>query len=135
MTNPVIRSIQRIQQRLSKVRPYYWVLACLLAMFGWIGIGTVGLLLAFWTLLLWYSVWQRPYRFEMFLIAALGILGAGVIVPEDQWIAANQVFLLAFVGRGFRRGRGGHLWRDAWFSLVYRKEGGTACPTFPYHRV
>ena len=97
MTNPIIRSIQRLRQRSSKVRPYYWVLACLLALFGWIGMGKVGLLLAFWTLLLWYSVWQRPYRFEMFLIAALGILGAGVIVPEDQWIAANQVFLLAFV--------------------------------------
>lgn len=97
MANPVTRSIQYIRQRLSKVRPYYWVLAGLLALFGWLGMGTVGLLLAFWTLLLWYSVWQRPYRFEMFLIAALGILGASVILPADQWIAANQAFLLAFV--------------------------------------
>ena len=59
--------------------------------------GTVGLLLAFWTLLLWYSVWQRPYRFEMFFIAAFGLLGAVVILPEDQWLEANQVFLLAFM--------------------------------------
>ena len=97
MTNQVARSIQFIRQRLSQVRPYYWVLASLLAVSGWIGMGTVGLLLAFWTLLLWYSVWQRPYRFEMFLIAALGILGAGVILPESQWLAANQWFLLAFM--------------------------------------
>lgn len=97
MTNPVARTVRRTRQRLSKIRPYYWVLAILLAVFGWIGMGTVGLLLAFWTLLLWYSVWQRPYRFEMFFIAALGLLGAVVILPEDQWLEANQVFLLAFM--------------------------------------
>ena len=97
MTNPVTRFIRRVRDRLSKIRPYYWVLAGLLALFGWIGMGTVGLLLAFWTLLLWYSVWQRPYRFEMFFIAALGLLGAVVILPEDQWLAANMVFLLAFI--------------------------------------
>ena len=58
---------------------------------------SVGLLLAFWTLLLWYSVWQRPYRFEMFLIAALGLLGAVIILPENQWQNANQVFMLGFM--------------------------------------
>ena len=58
---------------------------------------TVGLLLAFWTLLLWYSVWQRPYRFEMFLIAALGLLGAVIILPENQWQNANQLFMLGFM--------------------------------------
>jgi len=82
---------------MSKIKPYYWLLACLLALFGWLGMATVGVLLAFWTLLLWYSVWQRPYRFEMFLIAALGLVGAVVILPEDQWLDANQVFLLAFM--------------------------------------
>ncbi len=97
MTNPVTRIIRRIRLRLSHIRPYYWVLACLLALFGWLGMNTVGLLLAFWTLLLWYSVWQRPYRFEMFFIAALGLLGAVVILPEEQWLAANMIFLLAFM--------------------------------------
>lgn len=97
MTNPIIRPFHSVWKRLSKIRPYYWGLACLLAIFGWLGIGTVGVLLAFWTLLLWYSVWQRPYRFEMFLIAALGLLGAVVILPEDQWIAANHIFLLGFM--------------------------------------
>lgn len=97
MTNPVVRSIHRVRERLSKIRPYYWVLAGLLALFGWLGMGTVGVLLAFWTLLLWYSVWQRPYRFEMFFIAALGLLGAVVILPEDQWLGANMVFLLGFM--------------------------------------
>ncbi len=97
MTNPVARTVRKTRQRLSKIRPYYWVLAVLLALSGWLGMGTVGLLLAFWTLLLWYSVWQRPYRFEMFLIAALGLLGAAVILPEDQWLDANPVYRLAFV--------------------------------------
>ena len=59
--------------------------------------GTVGLLLAFWMLLLWFSVWQRPYRFEMFLIAALGLLGAVVILPEEQWLESNKISLLAFM--------------------------------------
>ncbi len=97
MTNPFLRLLFRIRDRLSKIRPYYWLLACLLAVSGWFGMGTVGLLLAFWMLLLWFSVWQRPYRFEMFLIAAMGLLGAVVILPEEQWLASNKVWLLAFM--------------------------------------
>ena len=97
MTNPITRTFRRSVTRLSQIRPYYWVLAYLLGLFGWIGMSTVGLLLAFWTLLLWYSVWQRPYRFEMFLIAALGLLGAVVILPDKQWQDANQMFMLGFM--------------------------------------
>ena len=33
----------------------------------------------------------------MFLIAALGLLGAVVILPEKQWQDANQIFMLAFM--------------------------------------
>jgi hypothetical protein len=97
MTNPILNLFYGIASRLSKIKPYYWVLACLLALSGWIGMGIVGLLLAFWTLLLWYSVWQRPYRFEMFFLAALGLVGAVIILPEEQWLDANKVFLLAFM--------------------------------------
>ena|GEM_PF-2928150 len=97
MPNPIARTARHTRQRLSKIRPYYWVLAGLLSGSGWLGMGMVGLLLAFWTLLLWYSVWQRPYRFEMFLIAALGLLGAVVILPENQWLDANPVFMLGFM--------------------------------------
>ena len=97
MTNPITRTVRRSINRLSQIRPYYWVLACLLGFFGWIAMSTVGLLLAFWTLLLWYSVWQRPYRFEMFLIAALGLLGAVVILPEKQWMDAYPPFILGFM--------------------------------------
>ena len=97
MTNPFILFLIGVRDRLSAIRPYYWVLACLLAACGWIAMSTVGLLLAFWMLLLWYSVWQRPYRFEMFLIAALGLIGAVVILPEEQWLASNKIFLLAFM--------------------------------------
>lgn len=97
MTNPILRFLIRVRDRLSSIRPYYWLLACLLAVSGWFGMGTVGLLLAFWMLLLWFSVWQRPYRFEMFLIAALGLLGAVVILPEEQWLESNKISLLAFM--------------------------------------
>jgi len=97
MINPIIHLMLRVRDRLSKIRPYYWLLALLLAVSGWFGMGTVGLILAFWMLLLWYSVWQRPYRFEMFLIAALGLLGAVVILPEEQWLASNKISLLAFM--------------------------------------
>ncbi len=97
MKNPILRLILRFRDQLARIRPYYWLLAVLLAISGWFGMGTIGLLLAFWMVLLWYSVWQRPYRFEMFLIAALGLLGAVVILPEEQWLASNKISLLAFM--------------------------------------
>ena len=79
------------------IKIYYIVLACLLALFGYLAMGMVGAILAFWNLLLWYSVWQRPYRFELFLIAGLGLLGAVAILPEKQWTESNIYFLMAFL--------------------------------------
>jgi hypothetical protein len=83
--------------KLPTHRPYYIVLALLLALFGYLAMGIVGCVLAFWTLLLWFSVWQRPYRFEMFLIASLGLIGAVAILPEKQWTESNVYFFVAFI--------------------------------------
>lgn len=89
--------IQFFRMKLPKIKLYYVVLAGLLASFGYLAMGVVGAILAFWTLLLWFSVWQRPIRLEMFLIAGLGLMGAVAILPEKQWTESNIYFLLAFI--------------------------------------
>jgi len=83
--------------KLPKIKIYYLILALLLAMCGWFAMGFVGIILAFWTMLLWFSVWQRPYRVELFLIAGLGLLGAVAILPENHWRDSNVSFLLSFM--------------------------------------
>ncbi len=71
--------------KLTKVSYWFWVLAALLVTFGTLALGPIGLVLAFWVLLLWYSAWQRPYRFELMLISGLGLLGAIFMLPTESW--------------------------------------------------
>lgn len=81
--------------KLTKVSYWFWVLAAMLVLFGWLAMGQIGLVLAFWVLLLWYAAWQRPYRFELMFIAGLGLLGAVVLLPPDVW--ARPLWDFAFL--------------------------------------
>lgn len=73
----------------------YTGLSTLLTFFGAMAMGPTGIILAFWTFLLWYSVWQRPYRFELMLLATLGLLGAVAMLPPAIW--ENVGWLSAFM--------------------------------------
>mgnify|MGYP000235021571 CR=1 FL=1 len=46
---------------------YYLIHLVLLILFAWMAMGVVGLVMAFWVVLLWFSAWQRPMRPEFFL--------------------------------------------------------------------
>ncbi len=74
---------------------YYSVLAVLLALFGWMAMGTVGLIIAFWVTLLWGSVWQRPYRVEFIVISGIGLLSAAAMLPKSYW--DNLPWMWAFL--------------------------------------
>lgn len=87
---------QRVRHQFADATLYHAVLATLLVSFGLLASGLVGLILAFWIMLLWFSVWQRPYRLEMMLLAALGLLGAALILPEKHWSDCNLYFMFAF---------------------------------------
>jgi hypothetical protein len=68
-----------------RISYYYIIHLILLIGFGWIAMGFVGLTIAFWIVLLWYSAWQRPFHPEFFFIAGLGLLAAATMLPEDAW--------------------------------------------------
>lgn len=76
----------RIQDWFSfRISSYYLIHLMLLIGFGWMAMGVVGLAIAFWVVLLWYSAWQRPFRPEFFFIAGLGLLAAAGLLPEKAW--------------------------------------------------
>ncbi|MFN9715270.1 MAG: hypothetical protein ACK57G_15890 [Planctomycetota bacterium] len=65
---------------------YYYIIHLLLLIgFGWMAMGLVGLTIACWVVLLWYSAWQRPFHPEFFFIAGLGLLAAAPMLPERAW--------------------------------------------------
>ncbi|MEI8214132.1 MAG: hypothetical protein WCI02_18440 [Planctomycetota bacterium] len=64
---------------------YFLIHLVLLATFGWMAMGRVGLVIAFWVVLLWFSAWQRPLRLEFFFIAAIGIISAATMLPPALW--------------------------------------------------
>lgn len=73
----------------------YSLLVVALVIFGFLGCGFAGIVLAFWTLLFWYAVWQRPCRFEMLLLSIIGIVGGLFILPKDEITVFKGVWLLA----------------------------------------
>ncbi len=68
-----------------RISYYYLIHLALLLVFGWMAMGFAGLTIAFWIVLLWYSAWQRPYRPEFFVIAAIGLLAAAGMLPATLW--------------------------------------------------
>jgi len=86
----------RLQDWFSfRISYYYLVHLILLIGFGWMAMGVVGLTIAFWVVLLWYSAWQRPFRPEFFFIAGLGLLAAAGMLPDNAW--DNVWWFLAFL--------------------------------------
>ena len=76
----------RLQDWFSfRISYYYLVHLMLLIGFGWMAMGVVGLTIAFWVVLLWYSAWQRPFRPEFFFIAGLGLIAAAGMLPGTAW--------------------------------------------------
>lgn len=78
-----------------RLRYYYLIHLLLLVTFGWMAMGTVGLMIAFWVVLLWFSAWQRPLRPEFFLIAAFGLMAAATMLPAAMW--DNLPWLFGFL--------------------------------------
>ena len=74
---------------------YYLIHLLLLLSFAWMAMGWVGLLIAFWVVLLWFSAWQRPMRPEFFCIAAFGLLAAARMLPSGLW--DNVPWFLGFL--------------------------------------
>lgn len=68
-----------------KLTYYYLIHLFLLILFGWMAMGVVGLMIAFWVVVLWFSAWQRPLRAEFFLVAAIGLLAAATMLPSELW--------------------------------------------------
>lgn len=88
--DPLRRSIPirlpRIQEWVSfRISYYYLIHLMLLIGFGWMAMGVVGLTIAFWVVLLWYSAWQRPFHPEFFVIAGFGLIAAAAMLPERVW--------------------------------------------------
>jgi hypothetical protein len=89
--------------RLSKLRSlisfritiYFLIHLALLMTFGWMAMGWVGLVVAFWVVLLWFSAWQRPLRLEFFVIAAIGLMSAATMLPAALW--DNLAWLFGFL--------------------------------------
>jgi hypothetical protein len=78
--------IPSIQEWFSFRISYYYLIHLMLLMgFGWMAMGGVGLTIAFWVVLLWYSAWQRPFHPEFFVIAGLGLIAAAGMLPERVW--------------------------------------------------
>ncbi|MFO0011964.1 MAG: hypothetical protein ACK553_04410 [Planctomycetota bacterium] len=78
--------IPKMQDWLSfRISYYYLIHLVLLIGFGWMAMGVVGVTIAFWVVLLWYSAWQRPFHPEFFVIAGLGLLAAAAMLPERVW--------------------------------------------------
>ncbi|MCU0706967.1 MAG: hypothetical protein MUF23_01610 [Pirellula sp.] len=88
--------LPRIQDWFSfRISYYYLIHLILLVVFGWMAMGFVGCVIAFWVVLLWYSAWQRPYHPEFFVIAGLGLLAAASMLPENMW--SNLWWLWGFL--------------------------------------
>jgi hypothetical protein len=74
---------------------YYLIHLVLLILFAWMAMGVVGLVMAFWVVVLWFSAWQRPMRPEFFLMAAFGLLSAALLLPPGLW--DNVPWLFGFL--------------------------------------
>lgn len=93
---PLLKRLLRVQNLFSfRISYYYLIHLLLLIGFGWMAMGVVGLTIAFWVVLLWYSAWQRPYRPEFFFLAGLGLLAAAAMLPESVW--SNLWWFLGFL--------------------------------------
>jgi hypothetical protein len=68
-----------------------------IGLLGYLCWGLVGLLLAFWIGLLWFSLVHQPRRHELTLISGLGLIGAFAFLPNAIWMKPHLV--LAFYRR------------------------------------
>jgi hypothetical protein len=93
---PLTKLLQLIQSWFSfRLTNYYLIHLALLVSFAWMAMGFVGIVMAFWIVLLWFSAWQRPMRPEFFLIAAFGLLSAILLLPPGLW--DNVPWLFGFL--------------------------------------
>jgi hypothetical protein len=111
---PAMKFLSKLKSWFSfRLTHYYLIHFALLLSFGWMAMGGVGLLVAFWVVLLWFSAWQRPMRPEFFLLAGFGLLAAARFLPSGMWdnifwlfgfllIAASP--LIDFISPTFRNG-------------------------------
>jgi hypothetical protein len=110
----VMRFLAKLKNWFSfKLTHYYLIHLLLLLSFGWMAMGGVGLLVAFWVVLLWFSAWQRPMRPEFFFLAGFGLLAAARFLPSGLWDNVFWLFgfllvaaspLIDFISPMFRNG-------------------------------
>jgi|GEM_PF-1011274 len=98
----LIRPLTQIRWNSSAMRVvqkqlFYLTLAVLLGCFGWLAMELPGLVLAFWVVVLWFAVLQRPQRVEMSLIAGLGLIGAAAFLPQNHWFESNRFYVSGFL--------------------------------------
>jgi hypothetical protein len=71
-------------------------LAGLLLVSGYLAIGFSGIVLSFWVLLFWYSLWRKPCRYEMLLLSIVGIAGGMLFIPVSLWSTSRPLLLIGF---------------------------------------
>jgi hypothetical protein len=109
-----MRILNKLKSWVSfRLTHFYLIHLLLLLLFGWMAMGGVGLLVAFWVVLLWFSAWQRPMRPEFFFIAGFGLLAAARFLPSGMWDNVFWLFgfllvaaspLIDFISPTFRNG-------------------------------
>jgi len=84
--------------RFPRVEVYSVVFPIAILSLGYLCWGLVGLLLAFWIGLLWFSLVHQPRRHELTLISGLGLIGAFVFLPNAIWMKPHLVLATCFIG-------------------------------------
>jgi hypothetical protein len=75
----------------------YWGTAAANCFLAVLAFGFVGLVITFWVMLFWYSIWKTPKRFEMLFLSFVGLVGAILFLPANFWPSVNKFFLVGFV--------------------------------------
>lgn len=84
--------------RIPRMEVFLVVFPVAIGLLGYLCWGLVGLLIAFWIGLLWFSLVHQPRRHELTLISGLGLIGAFAFLPNAIWMKPHLVLATCFIG-------------------------------------
>lgn len=83
--------------RFPRLEIFFVIFPIALGLLGYVAWGYVGLLLAFWVGLFWFSIVHKPRRHELTLISGLGLIGAFAFLPYEVLMKPHLVSITLFV--------------------------------------